>query len=91
MIRNTLLAIAAVVTITSAATTAQAGSYGHGGYSNHGGYSHSYKRVYQPSFHYVRKCHRVKVGHRKVYDPYTYGYFFKSVYKRRCKRVKIWH
>ena len=91
MIRKTLLAIAAVATIAGAATSAQAGYYGHGGYHSHGGYKHGYKRVYQPSYHFVRKCHRVKVGHRKVYDPYTYSYFFKPVYKRHCKRVKIWH
>ncbi|MCP5080474.1 MAG: hypothetical protein GY948_02125 [Alphaproteobacteria bacterium] len=86
MIRKALFAIAAVATIAGAATTAQAGSYGHGGY-----YSHGYEKAYQPSYRYIRKCHRVKVGHRKVYDPYTYGYFFKPVYKRHCKRVRVYH
>ncbi len=86
MIRKALFAIAAVATIAGAATTAQAGYYGHGGY-----YSHGYEKAYKPSYRYIRKCHRVKVGHRKVYDPYTYGYHFKAIYKRRCKRVKVWH
>ena len=87
MIRNALFAIAAVVTIAGAATTAQAGSYGHGGYSQ--GYT-SYD-VYKPAYRYIRKCHRVKVGHRKVYDHYSYGYHFKPVYERRCKRVRVYH
>lgn len=85
MIRNVIFAIAATVTIAGAATTAQAGDYGHSGYG-HGYSSYGYK-----AFHYVRKCHRVKVGHRRVYDPYTYDYYYKPVYKRRCKRVKSYY
>ncbi len=85
MIRKALFAIAAVATIAGAATTAQAGSYGHGGYSH--GYT-SYD-VYKPHFRYIRKCHRVKVGHRKVWDHYAYGYRYKAIYKRRCRRVKV--
>ena len=88
MIRNAIFAIAAVAAIAGAATTAQAGYYGHGGYKSHG---YSSYNVYKPSFHYVRKCHKVKVGHRKVYDPYSYSYFFKPIFKTRCKRVKVWH
>ncbi len=90
MIRTALIALAAAATIAGAATAAQAGSYGHGGYSSHS-HSHGYIDTYQPSFHFVRKCHRVKVGHRKVYDSYTYSYFFKPVFKTRCKRIKVWH
>ncbi len=88
MIRTALIALAAAATIAGAATSAQAGSYGHGGYNSH---SHGYVDTYKPSFHFVRKCHRVKVGHRKVYDSYTYSYFFKPVFKTRCKRIKVWH
>ncbi len=89
MIRNTLLAIAAVATIAGAASTAQAGDYGHGGYNSH---SHGYTTfdTYKPRFFYKRKCRKIKVGHRKVWDAYSYRYFFKPIFKTRCRRIKVW-
>ena len=90
MIRTALFALATAATIAGAATTAQAGYYGHGyGHS----YSHGYTSydAYKPSFHYVRKCHKRKVGHRKVYDRHTYSYYFKPIFKRVCKRVRVYH
>ena len=94
MIRTALIAAATVAAIATAATSAQAGynNHGYGGYNNHGHtYSHGYTQTYKPSFHYERRCHKVKVGHKKVYDPYTYRTFFKAIFKTRCRNVKVWH
>ena len=88
MIRTAVFAIAAAVSIAAAGTSAHAGDYGHGH-----SYSHGYTSYdeHKPSFHYTNKCHTRKVGHRKVYDPYTYGFSFRPVFKRVCKRVRVYH
>ena len=89
MIRTALIAAATVAAIATAATSAQAGYYGHGVYNGHGK-SFNQGFSYKPRFFYKRKCHKVKVGHRKVWDSYTYSYHFIPVFKTRCKRIKVW-
>ena len=87
MIRTTVFAIAAAVSIASTTTAAQSGDYGH----DHS-YSHGYTSFdeYKPSFQFINKCQIRKVGHRKVYNPYTHGFSFRPSFKRVCKRVRVY-
>ncbi len=83
MIRKTFFAIAAVAAAVTATSSAMAGGYG-----NHSGYN---TFTHAPSYSYVRKCHKRKIGFRKVYNPVSERLFKKPIFKRTCHRIRVYH
>ncbi|MEM7428063.1 MAG: hypothetical protein AAF441_18375 [Pseudomonadota bacterium] len=86
MLRQTFFAIAAVAAFAAAGSTAMAGGYSNYGYdSGYNVYTHA------PAYSYVRKCHKRKIGFRKLYNPVSERHFTQPIFKRICHKVRVYH
>ena len=86
MIRKTLFAIAITAATVAATSSAMAGGYGSYGY--HSGYN---TYTHAPSYSWVRKCQKRKIGFRKLYNPVSDRRFTQPIFKRVCHRIRVYH
>ena len=86
MLRKTLFAFAAATAFVAVASSAMAGGYGHYGY--HSGYN---VYTHAPAYTYVRECRKRKIGYRKLYNPVSERVFTQPIFKRVCKKVRVYN
>ena len=86
MIRSTLFATATIAALLAAASSALAGGYNNYGY--HSGYN---TYTHAPAYSYSLRCHKRKIGFRKVYNPVSERHFEKPIFKRTCHKVRVYH
>ena len=86
MTRSTVFAAATIAALAAATSSALAGGYSNYGY--HSGYN---TYTHAPAYSHVVRCHKRKVGFRKLYNPVSERKFVQPIFKRICHKVRVYH
>ena len=81
----------AFFTAAAAALIAATSSAMAGGYSNYGYHSGYNAFTHEPAYSYTVRCHKRKIGFRKLYNPVSGRKFTQPIFKRFCHKVRVYH